>query len=159
MRKTERNKNEIKKISSLFITTIMMLAIVQIPVVTSETVLMISNAEERIEFRESVNNGDDYSGVLIKLMNNIDLGGSETNRWKPIGKYADEYNVVPFNGIFDGCCYEISGLYINDSARDNQSLFVYSTGAIKNLGVDEKVVGREQVAGIVAWGRKNRKLL
>ena len=97
-----------------------------------ETAYEIPDLETLENFRYYVKTHNGGSGEYFKLTGNIDLGG-EANPWEPIG---DE--VFPFTGTFDGCGYEITGLYINSSTYSNMGLFgkVDSGGTVKNAGVD-----------------------
>lgn len=87
----------------------------------------ISSENDLKKLAETVNGGDDKSGVYYRLTTDIVLSG----KWTPIGTAAD-----PFNGIFDGGGNKIGGLYIS-SDNDYQGLFGYvgKGGKIKNLTV------------------------
>ncbi len=90
----------------------------------------IRTAEELIEFRERVNNGESFEGKEIKLANDIDLKGSEENKWTPIGNTTNK-----FKGTFNGDNKTISGLYVNTGAN-YQGLFGYvENGTIENLNI------------------------
>ncbi|MFR9529603.1 MAG: GLUG motif-containing protein, partial [Rikenellaceae bacterium] len=94
-------------------------------------------------FADAVNSGD--TSIDGKLMNNIDLEGSESNQWTPIGGDSNNYK-----GTFDGGGYCVSGLYINQPDSDYQALFGYISGAtIKNVGVSGSVTGYDYVSGVV----------
>ena len=77
------------------------------------------------------------------LTEDIDLGGSETNPWTPIGN---------FNGTFDGGGHTISGLYIN-SSNNYAGLFgdVGGGGTVKNLTVEGSVTGSGVTGGVVGY--------
>ena len=79
-------------------------------------------------------------------MNNIDLEGSETNQWTPIGNSSRN----SYSGTFDGNGKTISGLYI-DSNADCQGLFGYVSGSgkIEKLSVSGTVSGGMYVGGVV----------
>ncbi len=95
-------------------------------------------------FAAYVNGGN--TSINGKLMNSIDLGGSESNQWTPIGNYSNMYA-----GTFDGDGFKVSGLYINVSL-DYQGLFGYTNRAtISNLGVDGSVIGKSNVGGVVGY--------
>ena len=106
----------------------------------------ITNEGELRWFAEAVNNGNTSSNA--KLMNNITL--DKTTQWTPIGT-----NTNPFTGIFDGDGHTISGLYFNDSSKDNVGLFGCvgksgtATGTVKDVTLaDSYVSGRDSVGGI-----------
>ena len=87
-------------------------------------------------FRDLVNNGIEKS-AHAKLMNDIDLNGSATNQWTPIGTSNN-----PYSGTFDGNGHTIRGLYIkNTSSDEDQGLFgnVSSGGKIEKLVVSGSV--------------------
>jgi fibro-slime domain-containing protein len=95
-----------------------------------------------------VNSGKTFQGEYIKLGNNIDLNGSEENRWTPIGNSWNRN----FSGNFDGNGKVISGLYITTGSY--QGLFGNANGAtISNLGLEDFYVrGIEFVGGISGSG-------
>ena len=116
---------------------------------TEENPYVISTKEHLENFALLVNMGVYFSEKFIKLSANIAL--SNTKEWIPIGKTGG------FKGIFDGCGYVVSGVYIN-SENSNQGFFgilsdgedVFSLGgAIKNLGiVDSHIKGKDRVGGL-----------
>ncbi|MEA4994461.1 MAG: GLUG motif-containing protein, partial [Oscillibacter sp.] len=100
---------------------------------------LIKTAADLAKLAELVNAGiSPYAdaGRYYKLVNNLDLsdygaGYDGGKGWIPIG--TDEHK--PFNGIFNGGDYQITGLYITRSAH-YQGLFGYiGVGSVKNLGV------------------------
>ena len=105
-------------------------------------VYQIRYAADLETFRDRVNSGERIY-FDAKLLNDINLNGSETNQWTPIGSDS-------FADTFDGGGHTISGLYIN-STDDYQGLFgaVDTSGTVKNLGVDGTVSGNEFVGGVV----------
>lgn len=66
--------------------------------------LSISTPEELAAFAKSVNNENDYSGLTVALLNNIDMSGVT---FETIGSSDGK----PFKGIFDGRGFAISNLY------------------------------------------------
>ena len=96
------------------------------------------------EFRESVNSGT-FNYTTAYLYENIELNGSETNPWAPIGTETNK-----FSKVLDGRDYSINGIYAN-SSNQGQALFNYNTGTIQNITVNGTInrtaIG---VAGIVA---------
>ncbi len=78
---------------------------------TESTIKSIATEEDLIKFAESVNNGDDYLGVTVKLADDITL----TKPWsEPVG--ADREHV--FSGVFDGNNKTVSGLDISYTFTD-----------------------------------------
>lgn len=90
---------------------------------------------------------DEFSGKTVTLGADIDLNGSETNQWTPIGN-----TVNCFSGAFDGRGHTISELYINTTAN-YQGLFghVGSGGRVENLFMSGSVTGGECVGGVVGF--------
>ena len=73
--------------------------------------------------------------------------------WIPIGN-SDR----PYTGSFDGQGYTISGLYFNDSSKDNVGLFGYIYGKIQNTGViDSYFEGNKTVGGLCGTMRGEMK--
>ncbi|CAK7020356.1 MAG: hypothetical protein PARBA_00852 [Parabacteroides sp.] len=88
-----------------------------------------------------------FSGWTLTQGKDIDLEGSETKQWIPIGTTSS----FVFKGIYDGSGYEIQNIYIN-STSNNQGLFGYcsSPSIIKNVKlVSGTVIGGINVGGIV----------
>jgi len=89
------------------------------------------------------------------LLNDISLSayGSNYNNgegWTPIG--FDLEVLDDFGGIFDGNGHVISDLYINRPNTDQQGLFGFVHGTIRNLGVDNcSVTGKNYVGCIGAY--------
>ena len=111
----------------------------------------IATADDLREFAKLVNGTDGNSadpGAHAKLMNNIDLEGSETNQWTPIGNSINQYR-----GTFNGDGHTISGLYIKNTSSDTdyQGLFGYVSGSgkVQNLTVSGSVSGHLYVGGVV----------
>jgi hypothetical protein len=121
-----------------------------------EAEYIITTSEELADFRNAVNDGDDFRYKVIKLGANIMLNDTANwqnwaskppkNKWIPIGSASNK-----FNGIFDGNGFVISGIYINDS-NSYHGLFGYIdfSGIVKNLGVAASYVkGTYSVGGFV----------
>ena len=76
----------------------------------------------------------------FRLMRNISLPYG----WEPIGT-AD----APFTGTFDGQCFTISGLRINDEHLDDVGLFGVISGAtIQNLTIRGSIRGNHNVGAL-----------
>ena len=118
----------------------------------------IYTADDLKEFAAIVNGTaegiDQNTSANAKLMNDIDLNGSEENPWTPIGT-----NSRPYSGTFDGQNFKISGLYIKNtsSATDYQGLFGYVSGIgkVQNLSVSGSVKGNDYVGGIAGQNNGN----
>lgn len=71
---------------------------------------------------------DDFYGMHIRLMKDLDLNGTVHN-WKPIGNTSSN----KFKGTFDGGSYTISNMTVRNACA---GLFGYiDTATIKNVGV------------------------
>ena len=92
--------------------------------------LKISDKNEMEIFRNNVNNGKSYEGKTIRQIENVDLQGSSSSKWTPIGTES-----TPFSGIYDGEKHTILNLYI-DTTSEMQGLFGYNKGTIKNIGIE-----------------------
>ncbi len=105
--------------------------------------IFISTKEELIQFRDDVNGGNPYEGMIVHVVNDIDLEGNENDQWIPIGTYEN-----PFRGIFDGEGHVISGIYINHYNYTDtiDGLFGVNEGTIQNLGT-EGIIKTNHIAG------------
>lgn len=101
----------------------------------SEASYVIETLEDLTTFRNAVNNGDDYSGKVVKLENDLTL----TGEWTPIGggiRSGNTYNGTAFKGIFDGNNKTISGLTISTTSNVDYGLGLFGVvdgGTVKNL--------------------------
>ena len=97
-----------------------------------------------------------FSGWTLTQGRDIDLEGSETKQWVPIGTTSSSY---AFKGVYDGSGYEIQNIYIN-STSNYQGLFgqCSSPSIIKNVKlVSGTVIGGNFVGGIV--GQRSTSLV
>ena len=100
-----------------------------------------------------VRNYLNQSGVVFKLMTDIDITEwNETNNpgqgWEPIGVAS-----APFKGVFDGNGKQITGFSITRSSTDYVGFFGYVSGAtIKNLTISGPVAGKNYVGAFVGKG-------
>lgn len=102
---------------------------------------LITNGDELAWFANKVNTtsgGCTSSAVFAK---DIDLGNE---KWSPMGYNYSYY----FAGTFDGMGHAIRGLYCDGT--DNQGLFGYSKGTIRNLTVYGEVNGKGTYTGGIA---------
>jgi len=110
---------------------------------TADDPYLIATAAQLKGLADSVNNGMPYNGSFFKLDDDIDLAGYF---WTPIGGHCpltvgeEGVPIGPsFEGVFDGCNYTISGIYISNPAVGTGAygLFGYiDGGVIANLNVD-----------------------
>lgn len=110
----------------------------------------------------NVNNGESYSGKYFVLANDITYthttdwnANSEENNYTAIGCMKN-YNIYPFEGIFDGKGHTVSGIRIYKwgitNAESYQGLFgiLGSNGTVKNVTVaDACITAYEEVGGVV----------
>ena len=110
---------------------------------TQESPYLIENAAQLAHLAYIVNNGIDANGDNIvgadtywKLMTDIDLNGSETFQWTPIGYYNSDDDYYSFGGNFDGNNHTIANLYINTDLWQRIGLFgSVQEATITNLGI------------------------
>ena len=126
----------------------------------NDNVSCINSREGLATLASEVNNGDDKSGKIIYLTNDLDLGGkfdSDGNAldgnisWTPIGTESN-----PFSGTFDGNGHVISNMYVNRPNYNNNGFFGNAeNGLIKNVGIDAAyVIGYSNGGGIVGINGK-----
>lgn len=132
--------------------------------------LVISNSNGLKVLSNSVNNGNDYLGVVIYLLNDIKFDttfNSETGelqtgeKFEPIGN-SDEYEFgavyslegTIFNGMFDGLNHTIENLYINtiEENRNCTGLFGYvgPNGIVKNIIIKNSYISGNETTGSIA---------
>lgn len=134
-----------KKICSLILLITLnfnfLFSVISIATDTSETeglIIYISNEEELWNLAKRVNEGENLSGYTIELTNNINLNCSESKQWTPIGKNFE----YPFKGVFNGCGFSITGIYIYDNEENCSGLFGYAEDAkIYNVNVSGEIHG------------------
>ncbi|MBO5224058.1 MAG: hypothetical protein J6C23_06080 [Clostridia bacterium] len=106
---------------------------------TSEKKIVINSVADFVEFADSVNAGNAYSGWNVFLNTNIDLDGAN---WAPING---------FKGTFNGQGYEVSDFVVNVDGNF-AGLFGKAHGNITNLSVDNAyIAGKHWVGGIVGY--------
>ena len=117
----------------------------------TSTEFEISTAEQLAGLAKLVNNGNNFSGKTVRLTADIVLNDTSdwenwessapNNTWTPIGN-----GLNLFGGTFDGQGHTVSGIYINS---ENEGLFGYNEGTIKNIGVTESYIkGEYSVGGV-----------
>ena len=134
-------------------------------IIAQSEMIEIGTAEELKAFRDEVNSGNTFEGKYIRLTNNITLDIGE--EWEPIGLYPaentspeDETN-KPFSGTFDGCGYEINGIYINTTDKVQGLFGLVNNGKILNLGIGENcnISGGNATAGLVGYLYNNSQIM
>lgn len=116
----------------------------------------------KIYYPDQLNQVRNYlnqSGVVFKLMYDIDItdwnqANNPGQGWEPIGVES-----APFKGVFDGNGKTISGFSITRSSTDYVGFFGYISGAtVKNLTIEGPVTGHQYVGAFVGFGSGNNTL-
>ena len=110
---------------------------------TEQDPYLIESAAHLAQLAYLVNNGIGAAdgnivgtGKYYKMTTDIDLNGSESFQWTPIGYYNSNSDQYYFGGYFDGDGHVVSNLYINTSTIKRAGLFgMVNGGSIKNLGI------------------------
>lgn len=126
-----------------------------IPIYTKEQFEKIGTGEE-IKIEEA--GGEKFTFKIDSyyvLQNDIDLERNESNQWNPLCISFDKR----FKGTIDGKNYTISGIYINDNEKENQGLFVYNAGTIKNLKIHGYVNAKNYISGLVVRNESGGKIV
>ena len=110
----------------------------------------IWNRADMESFRDKVNSGRTYEGRTVRLMSDIDLEGSESNQWIPIGVYQTD-NKKEFKGNFIGNYHTINHIYINTNLS-HQALFAFNCGKIEGIQIKESKIESDNdfIGGICA---------
>lgn len=110
--------------------------------------MKIKYREELEYFRDKVNGGKTYEGKMITQIADINLQGSSSNRWTPIGTS----DTVVFKGTYEGKKHQIKNLYIN-TTLNYQGLFGSNAGTIKNVTIESGSITTSggKVAGISGY--------
>ena len=117
------------------------------PVAENNGVYEIYEAAELAWFAKQVNEGNKFSGKIVKLCKDIHLNGE---RWTPIGATGK------FEGTFDGQDNVIEGLFVKVTDKTPAGLFA-NAKYVKNLKVcHAEVTGHYKSAVIVGDGLCSR---
>ena len=101
---------------------------------------------------DDTENGIDYTGKTVYLVNDIDCKASFNNQTGELSS-GDEFKPISnFNGTFDGNDYEIKNLYIN-IADENASAALFKItnkdSIIKNLVISDSYINGNKVVGAI----------
>ena len=101
-------------------------------------------------FRDSVNEGNSYSGYTVTLQCDVNLNGNDDNQWIPIGSKGSKR---AFAGIFDGNNHVVSNLYFNndEASEENENVGFFGlveNAVIENLTVSGEIKAYKTAAGI-----------
>ena len=85
------------------------------------------------------------------------LDATTTTGWVPIGTDSTGNHLngfIGFAGVFEGLGHTVSNLTVDTGAHPGASLFGFSTGTIRDIGlVGESVTGNYDIGGLVGSGR------
>ena len=95
----------------------------------------IHNATEFIDFSESVNNGENFTGTTVLLDSDIDLLDDPSQSFEPIGDFDNKGKL--FFGVFDGQGHTISNLRVNSTIRYVGLFGCSSNITIRNVVIDD----------------------
>lgn len=94
-----------------------------------------------------------YPGAYWKLMNDIDCAPTQTGtgQWTSTGFRSVGDTLAPFTGNFNGNCFSVENLFINDPSSNYTGLFGYTNNAtvrsVKMLNVNIK--GNNYTGGLI----------
>lgn len=115
--------------------------------------IVVTTAEQLREISDKVKIGYTYEGRTIRLANDINV--SNGTNWEPIGcASADNSQIHPFMGRFDGQGHTISGLTTTGTSYDYRGLFGLVINAhISNVQIAGPNISTngKYVGGAVGW--------
>ena len=103
----------------------------------------IWNKADIESFRDKVNSGRTYEGITVRLMSDIDLEGSESNQWIPIGVYQTD-NKKEFKGNFIGNYHIINNMYIKTNNNYIGLFGILREAKIEKLIISNAYIYTEQ---------------
>lgn len=102
----------------------------------------IWNKSDMELFRDRVNIGRTYEERTVRIMEDIDLEGNETNQWTPISL---------FKGTFNGQKHSISGIYINVNSSDKGLFKTIKNAKIENLYIKNSTIKVSSHVGTLSY--------
>jgi hypothetical protein len=120
----------------------------------ADIVTTVSSVKDLQDFAESVNKGDEYSGVTVTLTKDLNLSGVD---WTPIGTALTDKETgkdYQFKGTFNGGGYTISNINVNvdGSATGNVAgLFgqIGAGGIVKDVNISGGTIVLKSLTGVV----------
>ncbi|MBQ3048358.1 MAG: hypothetical protein IJC94_00220 [Oscillospiraceae bacterium] len=106
--------------------------------------IIIDTPEKLAYLAERVLAGNSYRGTYFELGANIDLG---KKIWDPIGSEA-----APFEGMFNGKGFTVSGMYVCNSEYAGLFGCVESYAEIKNLNVEGNIFASGENSKCISGG-------
>lgn len=98
----------------------------------------IATATDLKNLATQVNSGNVFRGKTLQLIADINLNGSSTNQWTPIGDIVNTGRF--FDATFEGNNHTIRGLYINVARKNAVGLFGENLGTIQNLKIEQSEI-------------------
>ncbi len=149
-----KNYNGFKKLFSILLSSVLLFSAVSVGLITVNAKITefaggsgTENSPYLIETKEQLFNVRNYLNAYYKLTADIkfsdddfEASGNFYNNgegWSPIGD-----NKNPFEGVFDGNGYTVSGIKINKNVEKNTylGLFGYSNGTIDSLNISDSTI-------------------
>lgn len=116
--------------------------------------IVVTTADQLRQISDQVKIGYTYEGRTIRLANDINVSNGNIN-WEPIGcASADNSQIHPFMGRFDGQGHTISGLTTTGTSYDYRGLFGLVINAhISNVQIAGPNISTngKYVGGAVGW--------
>lgn len=100
---------------------------------------LIESYEDLCEFRDLVNDGNDFTDIYFLQTVNIDM---KKKSWTPIGNKKNH----PFSGIYNGNGHFLEN--VNIDSNDISAIFAYLDGVIANIGIESGTINGNMAAGI-----------
>lgn len=105
----------------------------------------VSNEEDVRTLATKVNNGNNFQGKTIYQICDIDLNGSESNQWIPIGTSDNS-----FYGTYNGGLNKIENIYINyTEGVQPQGFFGRNYGNISDVVINSGSIASNKRVGAV----------
>lgn len=130
----------------------------------STNIVFISNEKGLKKLAEKVNNGDDFAGKTVYLIDDISCGAnfdSETGEllsgsaFTPIGEFPNK-----FCGTFNGMNYTIKDVYVNNTVANCRGIFgITQNATIQKLTIKNTYVFGNGQCGAIIGSASNTKLL
>lgn len=109
--------------------------------IESPDVILINSEDDYIDFINNCNLYNNYEGITINLMTDIDFEGSEEN---PTPTFNQE-----FRGTFNGNGHTFNNVYILKDSYEGAALFKINNGTIKKLIITGFVKSNHAAAAFV----------
>lgn len=125
--------------------------------------ILVYTPEELAYISKTSTETGDFTGVRIKLLNDIDLGGNaeeieDKKNWIPIGMPSGQNKMAQFNGVFDGNDKKINNIYAYLTSKYYVGLFsvIGSNGNVFNTTIlSGEISGLGWVGAIAGENRGN----